>query len=52
VLYLALHGLEIPLNPGHSNRERIDQVKVLGMLGQVFDEMQHLIQFFRSTSAY
>jgi hypothetical protein len=33
-LHLALQRLEVPLNPVHANRERINQVKTLGVLGQ------------------
>jgi len=33
-LDLALHRLEVPLNPVHSDRERIDQVEALAVLGQ------------------
>ena len=33
-LDLALHGLEVPLNPVHADRERINQVEALGVLGQ------------------
>ena len=33
-LHLALQRLEVPLNPVHSNRERINQVETLGVLCQ------------------
>jgi hypothetical protein len=33
-LHLALQRLEIPLNPVHSDRERVNQVEALGVLGQ------------------
>ena len=31
---LPLEELEIPLNPVHSDRERIDQIEALGVFGQ------------------
>ena len=31
---LPLERLEVPLNPVHSNRERIDQVETLGVFGK------------------
>jgi hypothetical protein len=31
---LALQRLEVPLNSVHTNRERINQVEALGVLGQ------------------
>ena len=33
-LDLALQRFKVPLNPVHSDRERINQVEALGMLGQ------------------
>jgi hypothetical protein len=38
-LDLALHRLEVPLNPVHSDRECIDQVEALAVLGQ--DRREH-----------
>jgi hypothetical protein len=37
--HLALQGLEVPLNPVHSDRERVNQVEALGVLGQ--DRREH-----------
>ena len=31
---LALQGLEVPLNAVHANRERINDIEALGVLGQ------------------
>jgi hypothetical protein len=31
---LALQGLKVPLNPVHSNRERINEIEALGVLGK------------------
>ena len=33
-LHLALQRFEVPLNPVHSDRERVNQVEALGVLGQ------------------
>ena len=33
-LHLALQRFEVPLNPVHADRERVNQVKALGVLGQ------------------
>jgi hypothetical protein len=33
-LNLALQRLEVPLNPVHADRERVNQVETLGVLGQ------------------
>ena len=38
-LNLPLKRLEVPLNPVRSNRERINQVEALGVLGQ--DRREH-----------
>jgi len=38
-LDLALHWFEVPLDAVYSNRERIDEVEGLGMLGQ--DRSEH-----------
>jgi len=34
LLNLALHRLEVTLNPAHANRERINQVKALCVFGE------------------
>jgi hypothetical protein len=31
---LALHGLEVPLDPVHSDRESVNQIEALAVLGQ------------------
>jgi hypothetical protein len=36
---LALQRFEVPLNPVHADRERINQVEALGVLGQ--DRSEH-----------
>ena len=41
-LNLPLQRLEVPLNPVHSDRERINQVETLGVLGQ--DRREHAYQ--------
>jgi len=33
-LHLALHRFKVPLNPVHSDRERVNQIEALGVLGQ------------------
>lgn len=38
-LNLALQRLEVPLNPVHADRERVNQVEALGVLGQ--DRSEH-----------
>ncbi|MBZ5505132.1 MAG: hypothetical protein LAO78_06575 [Acidobacteriia bacterium] len=38
-LHLALQRVEVPLNPVHSDRERVDQSETLGVLGQ--DRREH-----------
>jgi hypothetical protein len=36
---LALQRLEVPLNPVHADRERVNQIEALGVLGQ--DRREH-----------
>ena len=33
-LNLALQRLEVPLNPVHADRERVNEIEALGMLGK------------------
>jgi len=33
-VHLALQRFEVPLNPVHADRERVNQIEALGMLGQ------------------
>src|SRR4029077_19948429 len=39
-LNLALQRLEVPLNPVHAYRERVNQIEALGVLGQ--DRREHV----------